>query len=153
MTPGIALGRSDWQNDFVERTVNFNDELAKHGPPSTSGSSNSSFSVGVNVGVSATGPDIGGSLGRGWSTTHSHTNIEEVIDLTNENGTHTYSLKKGGNVVQSTFTGNPGYRIDPADGTTSVNYSYDTYWQFINDGTFSDDTWKYHLYGDGNWSV
>ncbi len=149
MTPGKALERSDWMNDCVLRTVDFEDELAKHGPPSTSGSSTSSFSVGV----SSSGPEVGGNLGWGWSTTHSHTNIEETIDLVGEKATHKYDLKFGENVSETTFNAYPGYRVDPADGTNTANYSYETDWSFRDHHWYGDDTYKYHMYGDGTWTA
>ncbi len=34
-----------------------------------------------------------------------------------------------------------------------MNYSYTTDWMFKDDHWYGDDTYKYHMYGDGTWTA
>lgn len=150
-TPGIALGWSDYQNNFIWREVDFRNyyDLAKHGPDTTDGSSSSGFSVGVSVGAKSVSADLGYS----WSTTYSHTKIEEVIDLTYEIARHKHDFKLGESVAKNTVSGYPGYRIDVDDGTSTVYYDHDNKWRWTDPCWWcGDDHYTYRLYGDGQWS-
>lgn len=156
ITPGIALGWSQWQNNLVERMVDFNDthKIPKHGPPTTDGSTSSSFSVGVNVGISSDpSVGLGGNLGWSWSNTYSHTKISEIIDSSAKKATHRHQLSKGKLVAQNTFNGYPGYQTEVPNNTSTVSHAHENVWKWVRDDPLFDNYHTVTQTGTATWNA
>jgi hypothetical protein len=155
-TPGIALGWSQWQNNLVERIVDFNDthKIPKHGPPTTDGSSTSSFTVGVNVGITSDpSVGLGGNLGWGWSNTYGHTKISEIIDSSTKRATHRHELSKGKLVAKNTFNAYPGYQIEVPNNTSTVSHGHENKWKWVRDDPIFDNYYTVTLNGTATWNA
>jgi hypothetical protein len=147
-TPGVAYDSwdSNYENTELFRVMNFpdHDELRKHGPDSTEGST----TVGVSVGLDAGTSGISGGINWSWSRSVPDVTISETIDFTEERAEHRWDINSGAPRT-STYTASPGYQVQVDESETSASYKFDSRW------TWSDlwDEWTYKRYGDGEWNA
>lgn len=146
ITPGKVYEGNDWQNSYTKRKAQFplGDELRKHGPNSTTGSTSTSVGVGLSADAS------GGSAGLNWSWTY---DISNVVVENNSLGTqeefnvkHDINLKT--NPAKHTYKTFPGCQVRVEQGQSKATYIFDDEYKWVKPSRRSH---TFHVDGDGDW--
>lgn len=147
ITPGDVFDNNNWYNDYTMRKMQFplGDELRKHGPNSTSGSTSTTVGIGLSAGPS------GGSASLDWSWTYS---ISDVVVKNDSIGTEekfevTHDIARNTNPAKHTYKTYPGCQLQVQQGQSEASYIFDDEYQWVTAQQGQIHT--HHVNGDGSW--
>ncbi|WP_396613952.1 hypothetical protein ACH9L7_19085 (plasmid) [Haloferax sp. S1W] len=144
-----------WKNDFLTRTITFNDgSIHSYGPHPEEGEFSTSKSIGFNLSGSLNGLSGGGSVG--FEKTKSRSGVKTGGFSGNGQVDYDFNIKPGGNIAEETFTSYLGQVVKTANDTSDIDYGYDDMWRWFDPGYFGyEDADKHEEtdVGTAYWSV
>lgn len=148
---------TQWNNNFMGRTVNFNDGIIEnYGPPTNQNKFSTSKQIGF--GLTAGFKSVEGTASVSFSHTESRSGVK-VGAFSGNNNTqvdYDFNIHQGGNVYNEEFIAHLGQRQRTENNLSSTDYSYDDRWEWYNPDGIPFTGHDYHEetdYGTGYWSA
>lgn len=143
-----------WRNDFMSRSMTFNDgEIDDYGPPTDESDYSTSKSVGFSLTAGFDSVQGSGSVSFSESKTTSGVQIGTFVGNADEQVDYDFDIERGGNVSDETLTTYMGQRTKVDNDTTSTDYAYDDTWRWYDSGFWGTDTHTEEDYGTAYWST
>ncbi|RYJ14573.1 twin-arginine translocation signal domain-containing protein [Halogeometricum borinquense] len=143
-----------WHNDFMTRSITFNDgKVKEYGPPTDKNDYSSSKSVGF--GLTAGFESVQGSATLEFSESKSRSGVTVDSYSGDKDAQVDYdiSIKRGGNVSGEEFIAYLGQRHQTKNNLSSTDYAYDDTWRWYDPNLIGTETHEETDYGTAYWSV